>query len=383
MEAFTSLKCQFCKGYLSLPPITTTNLNGTEYKCGRCENIITTYNVRNHALENIAQYVPFPCMNADCGQIVAWKEVKEHELACPHRTFVCPDFTCMDVIKVSGIREHYLEKHKDCNLDNYQFQLSESVTYNGLARCVLKNNIPFIVYLTWNYGQITNRKNQAIPHQKNPMLPRRVYNMEPRSIFITVLCLSNTEMTYHLTLTSSDTASEQVVISDQKIDLFNDRDHCSKCNFTTCTFPYHDKRSGKMANTFIKQNTLVNHWMAARKPIQITLKITDANKTSNANDDLQLNPKRMKMYDDFRCPICMEYLSTPIYTCKIGHSVCNDCKKNMDECPLCKAKYEGSRNFALENVIGNIEVQCVNEKNGCKFVGNLIMLREHEKVCSK
>jgi len=60
-------------------------------------------------------------------------------------------------------------------------------------------------------------------------------------------------------------------------------------------------------------------------------------------------------YDSWRCPICAEWMSAPIYQCTNGHCICGVCyhKPNFAKCAECGVPYMGRpstniRNRALE-----------------------------------
>lgn len=271
--------------------------------------------------------------------------------------------------------------HQISKLNSHHFEFKPTFpqhnrspgNYNGIVRCIYNKNTPYLGYLIWNVApnlQISCPSNFYSPGSQNASL---------NSIYFSVFSLiSCPEMSYNLTMTSTDTTTQQVVINNQKIVAFDENIHCSKCVYRlrTCRNVCHDRNSSldKMMTTVIKNDLLVNHWISSSKTIEITITF------SNPNEKLQPN-QCSPFLDHLNCPVCFQYFSAQIYTCKTGHSVCNSCKNSTDKCSICNSAYEGSRNFALENILENLQVQCSNKEDGCKFVGNPMMVREHEKVC--
>lgn len=56
-----------------------------------------------------------------------------------------------------------------------------------------------------------------------------------------------------------------------------------------------------------------------------------------------------KLKSKLECKICFELMSTPIFICETGHSVCGECNQRLKKCPLCKALIR-TRNFVLEEL---------------------------------
>lgn len=60
-----------------------------------------------------------------------------------------------------------------------------------------------------------------------------------------------------------------------------------------------------------------------------------------------------KLKSSLQCHVCFEdyKVNHHIWQCTSGHSVCESCLKHLHECPFCKAPYEGTRNYAVEDII--------------------------------
>ncbi|KAJ8929155.1 hypothetical protein NQ314_018179 [Rhamnusium bicolor] len=82
-----------------------------------------------------------------------------------------------------------------------------------------------------------------------------------------------------------------------------------------------------------------------------------------------------------KCPVCNKYMLAPIFSCNIGHVICNKCTSKLKYCPTCKIRIEETRNLPLEAIAENIEFRCSNVKDNCDFFGNIKMICEHEAMC--
>ena len=91
------------------------------------------------------------------------------------------------------------------------------------------------------------------------------------------------------------------------------------------------------------------------------------------------------------CPVCLSQpILPPIFQCKHGHIICEDCWENlmsMSEdgeiaCPSCRANMdEKIRNRALETQLANIKVHCKYSNYGCKHWEKYSDSPEHVKTC--
>lgn len=59
--------------------------------------------------------------------------------------------------------------------------------------------------------------------------------------------------------------------------------------------------------------------------------------------------------DLLQCPVCYEIPSGQIFQCNEGHHVCGRCKMRLDVCPVCRAFFFGTRNYAMEELIDNVK----------------------------
>lgn len=55
------------------------------------------------------------------------------------------------------------------------------------------------------------------------------------------------------------------------------------------------------------------------------------------------------------CIVCFETSQPPIYICGLGHSICNDCRFKVLQCPTCRQPYYGTRNLLAERLWDELE----------------------------
>ncbi|CAF4915868.1 unnamed protein product [Pieris macdunnoughi] len=63
----------------------------------------------------------------------------------------------------------------------------------------------------------------------------------------------------------------------------------------------------------------------------------------------------LNLEDLLQCPVCYEIPSGQIFQCNEGHHVCGRCKMRLDVCPVCRAFFFGTRNYAMEELIANFK----------------------------
>lgn len=83
------------------------------------------------------------------------------------------------------------------------------------------------------------------------------------------------------------------------------------------------------------------------------------------------------------CPVCMDTMCAPIYQCQSGHSLCNNCTKNLIPpiCPICRQPLTQMRNWSLEEVISKAKIACINKSAGCVYTMVMMDMEEHLKEC--
>jgi E3 ubiquitin-protein ligase SIAH1 len=124
-EFFKELECPVCME-LMMPPITMcesghnicTCCRPNLDKCPICREPFM--NVRNKALENLAQKVQYPCYyrTEGCSLVLQPRFIDEHQLICPYRPYNCPlseaeNIMCEWFGAFLDLKEHIETKHRN------------------------------------------------------------------------------------------------------------------------------------------------------------------------------------------------------------------------------------------------------------------------------
>ncbi|CAK1599777.1 unnamed protein product [Parnassius mnemosyne] len=71
-------------------------------------------------------------------------------------------------------------------------------------------------------------------------------------------------------------------------------------------------------------------------------------------EKVEVQPESLLNLEDLlQCPVCYEIPTGQIFQCNEGHHVCGRCKARLDVCPVCRALFFGTRNYAMEELIAN------------------------------
>ena len=86
---------------------------------------------------------------------------------------------------------------------------------------------------------------------------------------------------------------------------------------------------------------------------------------------------------ELECPICLQVmLNDPHLVSCCGHHFCGPCIKKIQEakrpCPLCKKRrYQAMVDKNIQRHINSLHIYCINNKEGCKWKGELKDLLSH------
>ena len=84
---------------------------------------------------------------------------------------------------------------------------------------------------------------------------------------------------------------------------------------------------------------------------------------------------------ELECPVCLLIpREGPVGACSVGHIVCKNCKVNLDSCPTCRRKFDGT-NAIVNKMIEEVTHSCKFNQFGCKIKQHLNELVEHESKC--
>ncbi|XP_074037204.1 uncharacterized protein [Leptinotarsa decemlineata] len=354
-ETVKSMKCHFCKQLLSFPPIFINCQEGSKNKCGRCISVKNGEWVRNQVFESVAECLMYPCMY--CGEIVPWAQVEQHETNCEHKTILCP-FTytgCAEDVEIPDIEAHVRDQHpRKLFRDKITYEIN--IRKQTTPLLLIVEDSQFIVYIL--------RDSIFVGHL-GPIREYSFFNVD----------------------FSSENGNRCVSYKNKDIVEFNERLHCYECIKERCEadhHPFSKKYTKPPVHPGASPFSLASMMELLNNPTQIKVTISVV-----PNQDVKQDHRKELSFKDFgisirrhiECPICMEYLFGPIFSCKKGHGICRKCKAKINLCPSCKSEYEGSRCFQLEDLIENIKISCPNKGWGCNIVGNLQRILCHKTAC--
>ena len=81
------------------------------------------------------------------------------------------------------------------------------------------------------------------------------------------------------------------------------------------------------------------------------------------------------------CPVCLEYMASPIEMCENGHSICSSCKERLSNCPSCRGEFSNVRNIALEKSAAGAVYPCRNMEAGCEKTLSICDKSNHQSEC--
>lgn len=96
----------------------------------------------------------------------------------------------------------------------------------------------------------------------------------------------------------------------------------------------------------------------------------------------------------YKCPLCFFVLREPIQVMQCGHRFCRPCFKRVVQhsesvgellCPIDRDIVNLQNVFedkGMERMVGDLEVKCSYEHQGCEWIGELRYLDIHEKQCN-
>eukprot|EP00667_Euglena_gracilis_P016627 EG_transcript_17419 len=69
--------------------------------------------------------------------------------------------------------------------------------------------------------------------------------------------------------------------------------------------------------------------------------------------------------DAVQCPVCWDDITAPVFQCANGHLICAACHAALANCPSCRQRLTGCRNFAVERMLSAAAVPCAFQEHGC------------------
>jgi Zn-finger nucleic acid-binding protein len=87
-----------------------------------------------------------------------------------------------------------------------------------------------------------------------------------------------------------------------------------------------------------------------------------------------------QLLEELECPVCLQYMASPIKMCENGHNICEGCKERLSECPNCRGTFINVRNISLEKLAAFAKYPCKNYKAGCKETSTMDDRNKHLSV---
>jgi hypothetical protein len=104
-------------------------------------------------------------------------------------------------------------------------------------------------------------------------------------------------------------------------------------------------------------------------------------RSKNTTQKISVKQTDWKFLKELECPVCTEYMSSPINMCENGHNICEGCKGRLSECPNCRGKFINVRNITLEKSAATAIYPCKNKEAGCEETFTVGDRNKHQFVC--
>ena len=86
-----------------------------------------------------------------------------------------------------------------------------------------------------------------------------------------------------------------------------------------------------------------------------------------------------KNLEALQCPVCLEIVLQPVQT-SCGHLFCKKCVRGVTKCPTCRKQFNRMPDHFNNRRVRSLRVKCPFTANGCKWVGDLGDVGDHEAV---
>jgi hypothetical protein len=99
------------------------------------------------------------------------------------------------------------------------------------------------------------------------------------------------------------------------------------------------------------------------------------------NAEMASTQLHWELSQELKCPVCQEYMVSPIMMCENGHNICDGCKESLSECPTCSGYFVNVRNIVLEKFASKAIYPCKYREAGCGEVFAFYNRSIHLPVC--
>ena len=97
--------------------------------------------------------------------------------------------------------------------------------------------------------------------------------------------------------------------------------------------------------------------------------------------DTWIEPPSRDLLRELECPVCMEYMKSPVYMCEGRHNICSNCRRVLNKCPRCRLHFISARNIYLENLPKQLQHSCKNRHLGCRVKTFYDRIAKHQDEC--
>lgn len=89
----------------------------------------------------------------------------------------------------------------------------------------------------------------------------------------------------------------------------------------------------------------------------------------------------MGIMENFKCPVCYDFMAPPFPQCVEGHNICASCYRRVLFCPVCRAKLCVVANDMLKEIYNMLQFPCSYE--GCEKLVLGSLRKKHMMSCSQ
>ncbi|EWS72640.1 hypothetical protein TTHERM_000419929 (macronuclear) [Tetrahymena thermophila SB210] len=87
----------------------------------------------------------------------------------------------------------------------------------------------------------------------------------------------------------------------------------------------------------------------------------------------------LQLIKEIRCITCYK-ISNQLYSISCcSQYLCMECNKKIQQCPLCKQKYEIFNNKSVLRILDYITCECSNEQ--CNYKSQFLEVLKHQETC--
>lgn len=313
------LKCSTCSYPLSISPIFYHETLGSI--CGRCKNIAVSSGRdkfhRQIMFEEMMKNIIFPCAfkKEGCLAEIHGKDAYIHEQGCLFRvkSVLCPLFRekffdlCTWIGDHQKLSDHIRKMHRKNFHENSKFTISPDII----------NKVIFF--------ESDSKIMMAIIKK----------SIESDSFICKVMCDMNMkdqmELAFNISLSVED--GEKLMFTGKKLEFFSPIFNTSECEVK---IPI-----STLNNLFQKCDKItVSIVILPNEKLEQSSKFMFSKEKPKPSEEAEVTTL---ILNKLKCQICTKIMGPPIYLCTEGHNLCEYCRNDLQECPICKGNISGLR----------------------------------------